>query len=118
MTKTNRESIQKWLKQLRENEIGAIELDAVHYGVTAGSVAAIAASMILKYFNKKQVDVLILQRRDLQKHFGTFGIKKNTTPLTLTKHVIERLRAYGIKTTHKSGYVLFEKKKPKTNPQV
>ena len=121
MTKTERGSIQEWLRRLRENEVGAIELDAVHYGVTAGSVAAIAASMIIKYYNKNKVDALVMRRKDLPRHFGTFGIQKAVSklkPPTLTKHVVERLRAYGIKTTHKSGYVVFERKKPKVNPQI
>jgi len=62
-----------------------------------------------------------MRRQDLSKHFGTFGLRNPGTAQrapTLTKGVVERLRAYGIKTRHKSGYVIFSRRKPKTNPQV
>jgi len=119
LAQERKRSIKNWLEQLRENKAGAFETKALKHGVTAGSIAAIAASQINAYYNKHNVTALDISRKHLAELFSVKALERpNGQAPTIKPWIRERLRSYGIRVVHSGGYVSFQKIKQKVNPQV
>ena len=104
-----KKSIQDWLKQLRENKAGTIEVDAMRHGVTIGSIAAILSKQLNAYFDDHKIDYMVTSRRHLVRFLTTRGVDDKGGGPLVKKSVRNWLRSYGIETRHDGGFVIFKR---------
>lgn len=114
------ETIEEYLKRLRENKGGAFTAKALKHGGSVRAVAATAASQIHASMSRLKRDVITIQRKQLPELFSMKGCKSPRAgqPPTLKASVREHLRARGIKVIYSGGLVDFMKMTPKTNPNI
>lgn len=121
MTGTDtKETIEEYLKRLRENKGGAFKVKVLKHGASPRAIAATAASQLLETMKSLKRDTLTYQRKMLPELFSVRSLKKATAgrPPTLKESVREHLRARGIKVIYSGGLIDFVKISPKKNPNI
>ena len=114
------ETIEAYLKRLRENKGGAFKIKVLKHGASPRAIAATAVSQMFETMKTLKRDVLTYQRRILPELFSMKALKKSRAglPPTLKESVREHLRARGIKVVYSGGLVDFVKISPKKNPNI
>ena len=118
--KDSEETIEEYLKRLRENRGGVFQTKVLKHGASPRAIGATAASQILATMKKLKRDTLTYQRSVLALMFSDKALQapRAGKPPTLKNSVREHLRARGIKVKYSGGLVDFIKIKAKQNPNI
>ena len=118
--KDSKETIEEYLKRLRENRGGAFQTKVLKHGATPRAIGATAAAQLLATMKKLKRDTLTYKRIDLPLLFSDRSVQaaRAGKPPTLKKSVREHLMARGIKVVYSGGLIDFIKVTPKKNPNI